>query len=209
MPVAIVFVDEAEWTWEKFVSWHSRDMVSGWFGYMGDKVEPWSPRESAIEVLEVMASVARGDDPRRRPGDGVIWGIDGVEAYAADLADLSKSGASEEKGGFFQGGWRGCHNVICQMSGRPAAAAYLRKVSELFDGEARTHIIESADCYDEATRAWAVFDRQLGRALEGMPHEGAWQDEVHRNAGADAVEDASECEREALSAIERVLVIIK
>lgn len=207
MPVAIVFVDEDEWNWEKFVNWHSRDMVSGWFGCMESRVEPWPPRKSAVEVLDVMARVARGDDPHRRPGDGVVWGIDGVEAYAADLADLSKSGASEDRDGFFQGGWRGCHNVICQMSGRPAAAAYLRKASGLFDGDARTQLKECADCYEEATRAWSEFDRQLGRALKDMPHDDAWEDEEQRITGADAVKEASGWERRALAALELALAI--
>jgi hypothetical protein len=208
MPVAIVFVDEDEWSWERFVEWHSREMVSGWFGCMEGRCEPWPPRKSALEVLDVMAKVAKGNDPRRRPGDVVIWGIDGVEAYAADLSDLSKSGASEENTGYFQGGWRGCHNIMPQISGRPAAAEYLRRASGLFEGETRAQILESADHYEEATRAWMEFDRQLGRALDDMPHEEAWQDDGHRRAGADAVQGASVCEREALASLERALEIV-
>ena len=38
-----------------------------------------------------------------------------------------------------------------------------------------------------------------------MPHEEAWQDEFHRNAGADAVQDASINEREAIVALEQAL----
>ena len=45
----------------------------------------------------------------------------------------------------------------------------------------------------------------MGRALTDMPHEEAWQDEFHRNAGADAVQDASINEREAIVALEQAL----
>ncbi len=176
MPLAIVFVDEEEWTWDRFLSWHSRGIVAGWFGCMDQRVEPWPPEKSAVEVLEVLLSVARGDDPRRRPGDGVVWGVKGIEAYADDVADLSKSGADEDQGGFFQSGWRGCHNIIPQMSGRPAAATYLKRVAGYFDDQARDRIIAAAERYDSATDAWQRYDTQLGRSQREMAHDQAWQD---------------------------------
>ena len=208
MPVAIVFVDDDEWHWDQFVQWHSRGMVDGWSGCMEARVAPWPARQSAVEVMELMVRVAEGDDPRRMPDDGVIWGIDGVAAYAADLADLSKSGAVEEQGGYFQGGWRGCHNVMPQMSGRPAAAAYLKKVVPLFAEDARSHLEAAAAAYEKATDAWRVYDRQLGRALKGMPHDEAWQDPEHRRAGAAAVREAADHERDAIAAVKSVLTLV-
>ena len=204
MPVAIVFVEDDEWTWEQFVRWHSRDIVSGWFGAFEQEVAPWPARESAIEVIEMMVQLAQGDDSRRKAGDGVVWGIDGIVAYADDLADLSKSGAPEPDGGYFQGGWRGCHNVMPQMSGRPAAAAYLKKVAPLFEGETRAHLEAAAAAYDSATAAWREFDRNLGRALEG-DHATAWQDPDHRSAGSEAVRRAAAHEREAIATLEQAL----
>ena len=128
----------------------------------------------------MMVRVAKGEDSRRRPDDGVVWGIEGIEAYATDLADMSKSGA--EDAGSFQGGWRGCHNVYPQMSGRPAAAVYLRRVAPLFEGDARGDILAAAEAYDEATEAWREFEKQLGRPL-GDKHGEAWENPEHRKAG--------------------------
>ncbi len=106
MPVAATFVDEDEWTWEQFRQWFAKPMVSGWFGRIEGRVEPWPARESAMEVLRMMIEVANGRDGRRGPGDNVHWGVDGIKAYAVDLADMTKSG-EDGPGGYFGGGWRG------------------------------------------------------------------------------------------------------
>lgn len=208
MPLAIVFVDEDAWSWDRFLSWHSREMVDGWFGCMEERVQPWPPEESAIEVMDVMLRVGRGDDPRRIPGDGVVWGVAGIEAYADDLADLSKSGADEEMGGFFQSGWRGCHNIMPQMSGRPAATTYLKRVAEHFEGQAGEGILAAAAGYDSATEAWRSYDHHLGRSLKGIAHDRAWQDGERRKAGADAVREAAAREREALKELEGALTAL-
>lgn len=211
MPLAIVFVDDDEWTWEQFKNWHSRGMVSGWFGRIEGRVEPWPARQSAVEVLGTMVRVANGDDSRRKPNDGVVWGIAGVEAYAADLADMSKSGAVEDKGGYFQGGWRGCHNVYPQMSGRPAAAAYLKRVAPSFEGDAQMHLLAAAAEYEKAAEAWRSFTGQLGRDTQGVAHVEhgvAWTTGTYRKAGAAAVTQAARHERAAVAALAEALAAI-
>ena len=205
MPLAIVFVDDDEWTWEQFVKWHSREMVRGWFGCIEERVEPWPARKSAVEVMKMMVRVAGGRDSRRKPDDGVIWGIAGIEAYADDLADMSKSGAPASKGGYFQAGWRGCHNIYPQMSGRPAAASYLKRVARLFEGQQREHILAASGHYADATESWREFERQLGRPL-GKGHGPAWESKTNRAAGAKAVREAAQHERKAIAAIEKALV---
>ena len=55
---------------------------------------------------KMMVEVANSRDSRRSPGDSVHWGVDGIRAYAADLADMTKSG-EDGPGGHFGGGWRG------------------------------------------------------------------------------------------------------
>jgi hypothetical protein len=134
--------------------------------------------------------------------------VAGIEAYAADLADLSKSGAKAEDGGFFQGGWRGCHNIYPQMSGRPAAATYLKRVAPLFGGEARRHLLAAARAYEDATNAWTAFAGQLGRDTErvaGLKHGVAWTSETTRQAGAAAVAAAAKHERAAIAELEKAL----
>jgi hypothetical protein len=206
MPVAIVFVDQDEWTWERFVRWHGQ--FGGWFGRWEGQVDPWPARQSAIEVIETLVRVARGDDPRGKQGDGVVYGIAGVEAYATDLADMSRSGAAEDDGGYFQGGWRGCHNVYPQISGRPAAAKYLRRIATHFEGETREQIETAAAAYDRATEAWTAYLAQLGGhagRTVGVDHVTAWTTGQYRRAGAAAVARAAEHERAAVAALEQAL----
>ena len=211
LPLAIVFVDDDEWTWEQFGKWHARGMVSGWFGRIEGRVPPLPARKSALDVLRLMARVAEGDDSRRGANDGVTWGVAGIEAYATDLADLAKSGADGDKDGYFQGGWRGCHNVYPQMSGRPAAATYLKRVAPLFEGGVREHILAAAAEYGKATEAWLVFVGQLGRECERVAkvtHGVAWTSATQREAGAGAVADAARHERAAVAALRQALALI-
>jgi len=208
LPLAIVFVDDDEWTWAQFKKWHSRRMVSGWLGRIEGREDPWPATKSAVEVMRMMVTVAGGDDSRRRPKDRVVWGVEGIEAYAADLADRSKSGAPTGDGGYFQGGWRGCHNIYPQMSGRPAAAKYLKRVARLFEGDVRTCILAAAIEYGKATQAWKAFAEQLGRDPErvaGVEHRGAWTTEKHRAAGAAAVAEAADHEQAAIAALQGAL----
>ncbi len=208
LPLAIVFVDEDEWTWEQFRKWHSRGMVNGWLGRIEGRVEPWAAKQSAVEVLKMVVRTAHGEDSRRKPNDGVVWGVAGIEAYAADLADMSKSGGDEDEGGFFQGGWRACHNVVPQMGGRPAAAAYLRGIAPQFEDDAREHIIAAAGHYDAATAAWRTFEQQLGRPL-GDKHGEAWRAAANRTAGGRAVAEAAAHERTAVAELGRALEAIE
>jgi len=206
-PLARVFVEPGSWwTWEEFADWHKKHSDGGWFGRHTGKVKTIPPTDSAVEVLRLIVQMAT-DDPRSHMErfEGVTWGLPGILAYADDVADMSKSGAKEGEGGYFQGGWRGCHNIYPQMSGRPAAATYLERIAPLFAGEVRRHVLAAADQYDKATDAWREFERQLGRPL-GDKHSEAWQDPTHRKAGAAAVRKAHERETAAVAEIKKGLV---
>jgi len=186
-------------------------MVSGWFGRIEKQVTPWPSRKSVAEVIRMMVTYGTGNDSRSTYNAGVRWGVDGIEAYAADLADMTKSGALEADGGFFQGGWRGCHNVYPQMSGRPAAATYLKWAAGLFQGDLRKHILAAAGHYDEATAAWRAFAGQLGRDTERVAkvdHTTAWTNAKYRTAGAKAVAEAAQQERAAIRALEAAVNLL-
>lgn len=209
-PLARVFVEPGSWwTWEQFTDWHKKHSDGGWFGRHTGKVKTIPASDSAVDVLRLIVQMAT-DDPRSHYPrfEGVTWGLPGMLAYADDLANMSKSGAKEEEGGYFQGGWRGCHNIYPQMSGRPAAATYLKRVAPLFEGEATRHILAAADQYGEATEAWREFERQLGRPL-GDEHGRAWQDAQHRKAGAVAVRKAHDHEKVAVAEIRLALETLR
>ena len=120
--------------------------------------------------------------------------------------------AAECEGGYFQGGWRACHNVYPQMSGRPAAAAYLKRIALCFDGETRKHLLAAAGKYEQATEAWRAFSGQLGRDAQhvaNVEHGAAWTSEKHRKAGAAAVARAARHERAAVAALAEALEAIE
>ncbi len=206
MPLALVFVKDEYWTWQQFSEWHSR--FGQWLGHIVEQAEPGDPRESAIETIQTMVKCASGNDPRKKGDRPVTFGIAGVEAYARDLADMNNSGAREDKGGYWQDGWMGCHNVYPQISGRPAAAKYLRSVAEHFDGDTRKHIEAAAAHYDRATESWTTYLTQLGghtgRTVP-VEHEVAWTTAQYRKAGADAVAQAAKHERSALGSLMQAL----
>ena len=208
-PLARVFVEPGSWwTWEHFVDWHKKHSDGGWHGCHTGRVDTIPAEDSAVEVLRMMVEMATDDPRSHNPRfEGVIWGLPGIAAYADDLADMSKSGAKEEDGGYFQGGWRGCHNICPQMSGRPAAATYLNRIAPLFEADTKRHILAAAEHYAKATDAWHEFDRQLSRALEesGHDHTEAWQDPAHRKAGAAAVRQAHDHEKAAIAEIGKAL----
>ena len=210
LPAPTLFVDDEEWTWAQFEKWFKKPMVHGWMGTIEGKVGPAAPRESAIEVMQMMVAFARGDDPRAKPNDHIHWGIEGIEAYAKDLADMTKSGGDTRKG-HFGGGWRGCHCVYPQAGGRPAAAKYLRSIAPHFDSEAKKHIIAATEAYDDATAAWKKYFEQLGRDSERtveVEHTVAWTTEQYRKAGAQAIADAARHERRAIAELEQALAAI-
>jgi len=139
--------------------------------------------------------------------EGVIWGLPSILPYADDILDMSKSGAQEGDGGYFHGGWRAGHNICPQMSGRPPAATYLNRIAPLFHGAANKHVLAAAECYARATEAWHEFDRQLSRAREesGHDHTEASTDPAHRKAGAAAVRQAHDHEKDAIAQIAEAL----
>jgi hypothetical protein len=144
------------------------------------------------------------NDPRatNKAFAGAHFGLAGIEAYASDIADISKSGKKDE---YFQGGWLGCHNIYPQWTARQLTALYLKRASEQFDGGIRAKMLSAAKEYDAAHAAWKEWENHLGAFQRVRRPEDAWEDPEHRQAGAAAVYKALERERAAVAEIEKAL----
>ena len=124
---------------------------------------------------------------------------------------MSKSGVNGP-GGYFRGGWRGCHCVYPQASGRPAAAAYLKSIVPLFEGQVSRQIQVAASEYGKATECWRAYFAQLGRDGErtvDVDHTTAWTTVQYRQAGAAAVHNAYMHEKKAIDALSKAINIYK
>ncbi len=201
LALCIPFAHPAQWwTWEQLQEWHESDCSGhGLLSWHTQRVRKLPVKESAAQVMKMMVQFAR-NDPRANDdwSKGVKWGLEGIEAYAADIADMSKSG---KKDVYFQAGWLGCHNIYPQVSGRLAAPAYLQRVAGEFPDKVRAHILAAAAEYEAAGKAWREWETHLGRPAP----EGAWDDPDHRRAGAAAVRQAAEHEKAAVSKIKKAL----
>lgn len=152
--------------------------------------------ESARQVIESMVRCAEHDG-----WADVNWmamgkyGFAGMEAYAADIADLSKPTDD------FDAGWLGCHCADRQLAGRKCAAIYLKRVAEAFEQPARDHVLAAAEQYEQAYAAWNEWERLLGN---GGPKD-AWKVGDNRVAGAAAIRKAIERERAAHAELQQVI----
>ena len=204
-PLAFVFVDTDWWTWEQFVDWHQKHSAGGLLGRHTSRVSARSARETALTTLGTLVEYSTKDPRATGQWDaksGATFGLAGLETYAADIADLTKDGKKE---GYFQGGWRGCHNIYPQLGGRWGVANYLGGLSKshaLSEG-ARPHIVAAAKEYQLACDAWEQWETHLGdRQKKGQ--EG-WSDDTQRTAGATAIRKAIAHEKAGLVEIEKAI----
>jgi hypothetical protein len=127
------------------------------------------------------------------------FGLDGIAAYAADVADVENK-ASEY---FKETSWLGCHAINPQWAIRNSTAVYLDRLarSTVFPAGANRHLLAAASDYRCAYLAWQDFYRELGH---GAP-EGAWDTARNRLAGAAAARSWLEHEIAALAEVDQAL----
>jgi DNA-binding transcriptional MerR regulator len=197
---------DAWWTWNEFEEWFDR-WSHNVLGRHAGRVAQATPRESAIETLRAIVQMATADPRAQNPDfDGVKWGLAGLEAYAADVGDTSKSGKEDE---YFYGGWLGCHAIYPQISGRASAAVYLERLgrSGIFPGAINERVLAAAGAYGAARAAWGEYEKHLGNE-ETAEASDSWMVEEHRLAGVAAIRRAIEHEREAVDQVQQALAAI-
>ena len=190
------------WPWEKFAEWARG--TNNAFGRAGKKVRSPSAKSLAVDVMKGIVRAATDDGRRERkevPPD-VKFGLAGIEAFAADVADTSK------KPDDFDGGWLGCHAICPQISGRKSAAVYLSRVAGEFPKTGRDHLLAAAKAYEAAFAAWREWGKHLGpnesrKTLAQLKK--AWRVKKNREAGAAAIRKALEREKAAIEEIKKAL----
>ena len=209
-PIAVVFVEpNAWWTWAQFEDWYKKHSAGGCLGRFVKRVKPLPAKQSAIDTLRTLVEYSVTDARakiKRFAENGTTFGLAGLEAYAADIADLSKSG---EKELYFQGGWRGCHDIYPQLGGRWSTENYLKRLatSGALSPEATRHVAAAAREYHAVCAAWEEYETHL--ADRNKNANKAWSMKKHRLAGAAAIRKAIKHERAGLAEIEKALTVLK
>jgi hypothetical protein len=207
------FNDGVWWTREQFAQ-------TWWDGAPGDKrlfrltglVAPKDPAAVAVETLHELVRLATENywtDWRKRAAPNATTGLRGIEQYAADLADVSRSMQDENESNsqtcFFDRGW-GCYAIYPQWTARECSARYLDGLAGRYAGAAQAHIRQAARGYRAAYRAWQHWAQHLGRVSGGNDaYDRHWADPDHRRAGSEAVREALDHERRAVGSVERAL----
>lgn len=192
------------WTWQQFGKWCGDD---GRLRGYTKAVPRADAKEIVLQVMRDAVLFAPGDKRKevKQFAEG-RFGLPGMEAYAADVADAAKDPDT------FEGGWLGCFCINRQHYAREAAAKWFRAKAELLAGKAREHLLAAANSYDAACGAWHEFEKHLGRGtgktkLEELKH--LWRDPQARQAGAAAIRKAMEHERAAVEKIGAALAEVE
>jgi hypothetical protein len=189
--------------------WMSWGDFAQWFGEVGQmsRVGGQTPRrpeaETALQLMQRTVSWAAGDGRREVSWmkDGA-FGLPGIEAYAADVADATKPPA------FFDDGYLCCHAVNRQTSGRRCAELYFRHVARLFPAAAAAHMRAAGEHYGRAYRAWGDYRAAFlppGAATDLAATHLAWSDRARRTAGASAIREAATHEEAAVAELNAAL----
>lgn len=189
----------AKWiSWDDFTSWVTR--VTEWnhaeLGYYNGRCPTATPREIATRVLKDL--VVWSTDPPERITTAfpkAVWGLEGIEAYATDCADVDQFP-----------GWVACHGINPQWTIRNATGIYLERIAEMgiFDEPINAHLRTAAVRYRAIYDCWAAFYRLLG---PGTPKP-AQEARRHREAGAAVVHGWLDHEKAALAEIEAALTTL-
>lgn len=188
--------------WKDFVDWAGE---RGRFGRPTGKGTARDPRVDR-EVLERLAAWPNGDGRAEVASmkEGV-FGIPGLEAYAADVLDTAKPPDA------FDGGWLACHAVNRQFSGRAFTADWLGRQAVAVPPAVAARLLQAAAEYRASDRAWKQFRRVLG-GPEGSSMDtvkALWADTQRRAAGADALRQAGAAERSAADSLAKAAAMLE
>jgi hypothetical protein len=163
------------------------------FGRHTTRVESHPAEEVAHRVLEDL--ILFSDHPPAELTSkypGAVFGLDAIEAYARDCADMTK----------FED-WTPCHDVNGQWAVRNSTAAYLSRLAstDLFTPPVRDSLRTAATHYRAAYQSWKELYRLLGHRAS----DDSGKTPELRASGAGAVRTALEQERIGLRELSAAL----
>jgi len=178
------------WAWCRFAEWAGEGQrVSRHAG----RVKPAPPEEAALRVMRDLVALSEGvPEDIQRAYPNAAFGLAGIEAWAADCADLEK-----------HADWGMCHPENPQWTVRNSSAVYLSRVAEegTFPADMTKHILRASEEYRSAYKRW-----QEGYRLVGHPApDGAGKLLDSRRAAAQAVRTALDHERAAIAELRKAL----
>jgi hypothetical protein len=190
------------WTWKQFNDWVK--MMRSWnqcrLGRHAKRIQPAAARAVALRVMNDLVAWSKTPPQAcRRRWPKALWGIAGIEAYATDVADLTK----KPKEHFKDTAWCACHGINGQWTARNSSGVYLERVgkSGMFPKKVNDHLLAAAKQYRAAFAAWQTFYERLGHKAP----KDAWLDEGRRQAGAKAARDWAACEKAAVAEVAAAL----
>ena len=178
------------WDWNTFAEWvgdgqHVRRHAG--------RVEPEPPLSVARRVIGDLIALSR-DVPEhiQQAFPGATFGLAGIEAWAADCADLEK-----------HPDWGMCHSENPQWTVRNSSAAYLGGLAEggTLSSQASRHVQDAAANYRAAYQRWQVAYGLVGYAAP----DGSGRIRENRLAAARAVRQARKHEQSAIGELEDAL----
>lgn len=186
------------WSWRHLERWVARGPGKrlGVLRYSA-KGQP----KTDVVAAELIRSIVEWSigDPRAEGTENGEWGLDGLESYAADIANPKKTP------GDFHLGWIGDFAIYIQWTARRCLATYLRRVAKEFTEGTSPSIITAAEKLEMADTAWREWEEHLG--FRANPR--AWQDRERRVAGADAVRKAVGHEGAALEDLKKAVAAMR
>ncbi len=180
------------WDWDRFSKWVGGQQ--GWplFRHSG-RVESKPAKETALRVMGDLVALSAGvPQDIRNANPKATFGLAGIEAWAADCADVEKH---ED--------WGMCHPENPQWTVRNSTAVYLENVAKqaLLSPDATAHVRKAAAQYRSAYAAWQQAYAQIGYAAP----EGSGKVKERRLAAAAAVRRAAEFEKAGIAEIAAAL----
>ena len=186
-----------------FTEWFDWDMFAKWVGdgqrvsRHSGRVEPRPQRDVALRVMSDLVALSTAvPESIRNDYSGATFGLAGIEAWAADCADVEK-----------YGDWSMCHPENPQWTVRNSSAVYLQRVAErgLLPDRATEHVRRASDLYRSAYRSWQEAYGLVGYAAP----DGSGKVKESRLAAAAAVRGALEHEKAAIAELRHALATVQ
>lgn len=178
-------------TWQELEEWTQR---FGRLCWCAGKATKTDEREMARALLKKAVEWGRGDGRANvdfmKDGN---FGPAGMEAFAADVADVSKPID------YFDRAWCACHAVNRQALGRKCAAVWLGRIAAEFEKSADA-LRAAAREYMAAYEEWCMFRKRMSPPPDAQKGamEKLWADPALRAAAAADIRRAAACEAAAV-----------
>ncbi|GEM_PF-1657828 len=184
--------------WPEFIS---QCQQFGQFAYPTGKPVP--KVDMTRFILQRIVQCAQADPRQGAPfANNARFGLDGMEAYAADVADPAKPAS------YFDPAWQACHAINRQWHARESAANWLARVAATQPAAAADHLNRASALYRQSHDLWLQF-RTLLTPEPGQTLEAKWSEPAPRQQGAQLIRQAIALEKQAADQIALAIPLLQ